>query len=590
MGISQKTIFEVRRKADIVEVVGGVVQLKKAGSGFKALCPFHTEKTPSFNVSPQRQIFKCFGCGKAGDSITFIKEIESVNYFEAVEILAKRLGVRIEYTSQKEESAGRVRENILRANEMVARLYEQNLQSTAGRAAMEYLRSRGVKPESIKRFRLGLALNEWDQVINMGKKNGFALDLLIQAGLCKKGESGSCYDMFRNRLIFPIFDANGRVIAFAGRALEDNQQPKYFNSPESPVFVKGRTLYGLNFWKETIKEKKRVILVEGYFDVIIPTQEEMGPVLAPMGTNITEDQARTLTRHGVSRLSITFDPDEAGIKAAIRSIPILNACGIELDVIAMPGKMDPSDLAQKDPQAARETFSRGTELFRFVANYVVEQVKKEGIEVSTVQGATVIAERMIAICSEVASNQVQMSKIVSQLEKLGLPPSRLNEMLVSSRTRNSSTFQFRNPQSDIRNQTWWFMWTSTLINLLISDNSKIADIRDIVTPKDIDSESERKAYLAVLAVFDSSGAVSFADLLADDPDSGIEDSGRELFEFSEKLKINSEDINDTLDYVIEDLKKYKRKLEVETSYHTVKKNLADDQALENHVRLIRGKE
>jgi DNA primase len=335
-------VEEIKNRANIVDLVSEYVTLKKAGRNFVGLCPFHKEKTPSFNVTPDRQMFYCFGCGEGGNVFAFLMKVSQMTYPEAIRHLAKKTGVVIpEQISQKERQEASHQEQLIRINEMAAGHYIRNLASSAGREAVAYLRQRGVREEVIREFRLGFALNSWRHLRDYFEKEKASLANAEQAGLLIPGKDASQYDRFRGRLMFPVEDFNGRVIAFGGRLIGDGE-PKYLNSPESGVYIKGRNLYALNRAKEAIRRQGYAILVEGYFDLISLWSAGITHVVATLGTALTKDQVDLIGRY-TKHVVVLFDPDEAGRKALMRSLELFLAGNLSARILVLPENLDPDD-------------------------------------------------------------------------------------------------------------------------------------------------------------------------------------------------------------------------------------------------------
>jgi DNA primase len=335
-------VEEIKNRANIVELVSEYVTLKKAGRNFVGLCPFHKEKTPSFNVTPDRQMFYCFGCGEGGNVFAFLMKISQMTYPEAIRHLAKKTGVIIpERISQKERQEASQQEQLIRINEMAADHYTKNLATSSGKEAVAYLKQRGVREEVVREFRLGFSLNSWRHLRDFFEKEKASLANAEQAGLLIPGKDASPYDRFRGRLMFPVEDFNGRVIAFGGRLIGDGE-PKYLNSPESGVYVKGRNLYALNKAKEAIRRQGYAILVEGYFDLISLWSAGITHVVATLGTALTKDQIDLIGRY-TTHVVVLFDPDEAGQKALMRSLELFLAGNLSARVLVLPENLDPDD-------------------------------------------------------------------------------------------------------------------------------------------------------------------------------------------------------------------------------------------------------
>jgi len=338
--IPGETIDLVRDRARIEDVVQRYVpSLKKRGKNYVGLCPFHKEKTPSFTVSPDKQLFHCFGCGESGNVFTFVSSMEKVSFPESVKIVADHVGITIETIEDQKRDTDYDR--LLAVNRGSAKLYHEYLLSPAGKTAMEYLRGRGVSDEAIKEFRLGYAPDSWQYLTDNLRKHNIPLEVAEKAGvLGKSDKSGRYYDRFRNRIIFPIWNQKNEITAFGGRIIQSGE-PKYLNSPESSLFQKRYTLYGFNFARQHIGEMDRAIVVEGYLDVIACHQAGIQNVVAPLGTALTSEQVRLLARN-CNEIIILFDADSAGIKASLRSLDVLADVNVEAKVAQLPNS-DPFD-------------------------------------------------------------------------------------------------------------------------------------------------------------------------------------------------------------------------------------------------------
>ena len=338
MAFSESFLTELTERNDIVDVVSGYVRLgKKSGSNMFGLCPFHSEKTPSFSVSPDKQIYHCFGCGKGGGVINFIMEIENLSFPEAVEFLAKRAGMPIPEEENDRES--RKRSRMLALNRDAARFFYAQLSTPQGGAARDYMAKRRIGPATAKNFGIGFAPDTWDSLEKAMREKGYTDFELFDAGLVRKGNKGGYYDTFRNRLMFPVIDVRGNVIGFSGRILGDGE-PKYMNSPETLVFNKSRNLFALNLAKKS--KSGYIILSEGNIDVVSLHQAGFDSAVASLGTSLTPEQARLLSRY-TNQVIIAYDNDGAGIKAAQRAIGILEKLDLKVKVLRMSGAKDPDE-------------------------------------------------------------------------------------------------------------------------------------------------------------------------------------------------------------------------------------------------------
>lgn len=337
---SEEIIQKIKEENDIVDIVSEVVTLKKTGKNYLGRCPFHNEKTPSFTVSSEKQIYKCFGCGEAGNVISFVMKTRNMAFPEAVKLLGEKVGIVVDDADSPGKSSA--------ANEKFKRMYDINIQAARYfytnlkrfKAPYEYLKGRGITDETIKKFGIGFSLDNWQGIRSYLKQRGFSEEEILELGLTTKNEKGNIYDRFRNRIIFPVFNVSGRVIGFGGRVLDDSK-PKYLNSPETPIFHKGTNLYGLNL---AIKNNpaRTVIMVEGYMDVISLSQQGVTNVVATLGTALTEGQCKLLKRY-IDTVIVSFDSDVAGQNATIRGLEILQKSGFDLKILQIPSGKDPDE-------------------------------------------------------------------------------------------------------------------------------------------------------------------------------------------------------------------------------------------------------
>lgn len=342
MALPNEFLDELTSRSDIVDVVSDYVQLtKRSGSSLFGLCPFHSEKTPSFSVSQDRQTYHCFGCGKGGGVISFVMEIENLGFMDAVQLLAKRAGMEMPEDETPREVKNR-RARMLELNRDAARFFYETLRSPKGADAVAYIKRRGISPEMVKRFGLGCAPNEWNALTDAMKAKGYTDFELADAGLCRKGKTG-VYDFFRNRLMFPVIDVRGSVIGFSGRILDDGE-PKYLNSQDTAVFSKSHNLFALNLAKKS--KMGMLILAEGNIDVVSLHQAGFDCAVASLGTSLTPEQARLMSRY-TEKVVIAYDNDGAGQKAAQRAIGIFENTGIQCRVLRMSGAKDPDEYIKK---------------------------------------------------------------------------------------------------------------------------------------------------------------------------------------------------------------------------------------------------
>ncbi|SHN34910.1 DNA primase [Cyclobacterium lianum] len=362
MGLSNQTTEKVKDRVDIEEVVNDYVSLKKKGQNLWACCPFHQEKTPSFSVSPSKQIYKCFGCGKAGDPIQFIMDIEGIGFTEAIRHLAKKYGIEIEEEQSQDPAdiqAYNERESLFIAVNFAREFFQQNLKTDEGQSiGLSYFKERGFDLATIEKFDLGYALNSWDQLLLEARKSGFEVDNLLKAGLILERENspGHYYDRFRGRVIFPVHNLSGKAIAFGARILtQDKKQPKYINSPETAIYHKSDVLYGIYQAKQAIRQEGNCYLVEGYTDVLSMHMAGIENVVASSGTSLTESQIKLIKRFS-DQVTVLYDGDEAGIKASLRGIDMLLEGGLNVKAVVFPSGEDPDSFARKSGKREFQDF------------------------------------------------------------------------------------------------------------------------------------------------------------------------------------------------------------------------------------------
>lgn len=425
--INENTIQEIKERLDIVEVIGDFVSLKKSGSSYKALSPFTSEKTPSFFVSPSKQIFKCFSTGKGGDAIEFLKEVESMSYVESLKYLAEKYGVEIEdsddYSPQNTE-----KESLLiilsRANEF----FMNNLKTESGQNfAMTYLEHRGVNADMIKKFNIGYSNEDWDSLLKHLIKNGFDETLIEKAGLIIVKDNKK-YDRFRNRLMFPIHNITGKVIAFGARQIkEEKKQPKYINSPETLLYIKSDILYGLYQSKNEIRKEDKCYLVEGYTDVISLYQIGINNVVSSSGTSLTTGQIKLLSRY-TKNITILFDGDEAGLNASLRGMDLILENDLNVKIVSLPKNEDPDSLSKKMNESEFKNYlnSNETDLINYKVkllneNYKDDPIKKSDMIFDIVKSISKIPnsiKRSVFIKETSNSLNINENSLITEMNKL----------------------------------------------------------------------------------------------------------------------------------------------------------------------------
>jgi DNA primase len=408
-------VEEIKARLDIVEVIGSYIKLEKAGVNYRAPCPFHAEKKPSFFVSPARQIWHCFGgCSKGGDIFKFVMEIEGVEFADALRILAKKAGIELKKPSFQYKQWQTEKEKLFQVCESATRFFEKQLnQSKTGKQAKEYLVSRGIKPETIKKWRLGYAPDTWQGLSDFLSSKGYQLEEIKKAGLGLSSEKGSFYDRFRGRIIFPIFDFNSQVIGFGGRIFKnkDNQEiAKYVNTPQTLLYDKSSVLYGLDKAKVEIRKKDNCILVEGYLDLIMVSQAGFENVVATSGTALSSFQLKILKRYSDNLLT-AFDMDLAGNLATKRGIDLAQHYDFNIKVVSLPENMDPADLILKDINQWQQRIDQAESIMDFYFNTAFKQFDKE-----TAQGKRMIVDSVLPMIKKI-SNKIIQSHWLSELAR-----------------------------------------------------------------------------------------------------------------------------------------------------------------------------
>ncbi|MFA6216095.1 MAG: DNA primase [Candidatus Omnitrophota bacterium] len=352
--IPEIILDSILSRIDIVELIGSSITLKRAGRNFKGICPFHHEKTPSFVVSADKQIYHCFGCGAGGNAFNFLVQYERLEFLEAVEVLAKKAGVVLPEKQKQNPLHASLNAQLYKVNALALAFYEKNLETASGKKAKEYLLKRGITPDALKVCKVGVALDAWDALLTHLRSHDMSLSLMEKAGLILPRQTGSgYYDRFRNRIIVPIFDIKENVIAFGARLLpetesklKEEQSPKYVNSPETPVYVKGRNLYGLHLSREAIRKQDCAVVVEGYLDFMMPYQQGVQNVVASLGTALTDDQIRLIKRY-TRNVVMVYDGDLAGQMATLRSLDLLIEEDMQVKVVSLPEGYDPDSFVRK---------------------------------------------------------------------------------------------------------------------------------------------------------------------------------------------------------------------------------------------------
>ena len=427
MQISEEILEKIKEENDIVDIISESVRLKKSGRSFSGLCPFHNEKSPSFSVSQEKQIYKCFGCGESGNVITFVMKNKNMTFIDAVKYLADRANIILE-DEKRVNPTTKKKELLYKVNVEAGRFFYSNLR--ANKTAIDYFLNRGIRQETINRFGLGYAKDSWNSLLFHLRKLGFSDNLLLEAGLVLTSEkTGNKYDRFRNRVMFPVFDYRGKVIGFGGRVLDDSK-PKYLNSPETLVFQKGTNLYGLNFAIKSNMKERYFIMVEGYMDLITLHQYGITNVVASLGTALTVNQARLLKRYA-DKVIISYDADVAGQTATMRGLEILKDAGFDVRVLSIPQGKDPDEYVRVN---GKDAFIK---LINQAEGLVEYRIKKAGENINFKDSNDLIkyGKKVTEILAKV--NPIEKDIYIKKIsENTGIREQALYDLLSREMTKN----------------------------------------------------------------------------------------------------------------------------------------------------------
>ena len=515
--VSTSVREQVRAASDIVDVIGAAVPLKRAGTNFVALCPFHKEKSPSFNVSPQKQIFHCFGCHKGGDVFRFVQEFEGIDFGEALRRLAERARITLDYDQGPGKAEGRyLKEALLDMHEQITQRWQSALENDASAAsAREYLEKRGVSAEGVRLFRVGYAPDSWDDTINWARSKGFDLTQVERGGLIIRGEGHrGYYGRFRDRLMFPISDEQGRVIGFSGRILKGNEKTaKYVNTPETPLFTKGKVFFGLHKSKRALLDAQTAVICEGQLDLIACFMAGIENVVAPQGTAFTADHARILKRY-VDEVVLCFDSDAAGKAAAVRVLDHLMASGLAIRVAVVPAPHDPdSFIREQGGDAFRGLIDRAIGFF----DYYLEMLCSEH-DASSDKGQGMIGKSMAEAVYK-TGNLALIDRVAQKTSLrlgIGVDAMRSEFKRLSRLTRNPAPVEREDvapePEETIpppNPQEYW------LLKIALLHEDEVGPLLEHLDPAWIGHATVRDLFSRIRAAYETSAEGGAAALLAD---------------------------------------------------------------------------
>lgn len=583
---TEEQIEEVRAANDIVNVIGSYVKLKRSGGSYTGLCPFHNEKTPSFSVNPARQMYKCFGCGAGGSVITFVMEYENYTFPEALESLAERAGI----TLKAEEADGYHKEQesikmkLLEINRKAGGFYYAILKSAQGKTGYDYLKSRGLSDETIRHFGLGYAGQGSMNLYNFLKHEGYGDDILKETGLFKIDERGA-YDKFFNRVIFPIMDANSRVIGFGGRVMGD-AKPKYLNSPETKLFDKSRNLFGLNYAK--LGKNKNMVLCEGYMDVIALHQAGFTNAVASLGTAFTIQQAGIIKRY-TDEVLLTYDSDQAGQKAALRAIPILRQAGINARIIHMEPYKDPDEFIKGlGADEFKNRMDNAENSFFFETG-----IARKEYDVSDPEQNTKFYHAVAKILLEFEDKVQRENYLEAAAAKYSLRRDDLKSLVVRYGTSMAANTGIARIQEDTRakaknrkeNQGISYSY-KLLLSLIIERPGLYKQIKDIVQVKDYFGEPYSEVAQMLYRQLDA-GEVVPARIINHFSEADVQNTVADMFQTGFAAELGDEELEKALNELVVRIKEYsidKRTREL-TDMNELKGLIQEKKALQTPAKL-----
>ncbi len=485
-------IQEIKTRLNIEDVIGSYVQLKKAGRNLKGHCPFHNEKTPSFIVSPEKQIAHCFGCHWGGDVIKFVQDYEKVEFIEALESLANRAGVKLEKRGRSAENKSE-KKMLKNLHRDAAEFFQKKLKTN--KEAMKYLKDRGMTDKTIEAFQIGWAPDNYHQAHKYLEKEGYSKKDIVLAGIGSKKQMASeeIFDRFRGRIIFPIWDNLDAIIAFGGRTLKNKKDmAKYLNSPDTPIYNKGHVIYGFNFAKKEIRSTEKAVVVEGYFDVITAYQAGFKNVVASSGTALTENQLKLLKRHA-KEIIFSFDADEAGQEAALRSIELAQKMDCNIKILTVPEGKDPDDCIKKDPKLWEKAVENSVPYMDFVFEKACKNNSSE-----TAEGKKKISDIILKSISRI-QNAVEQEHHLQKLGNLISTSVRsllqeLKKLKKSSRPAPSAP----EPQSQASHDSHSSRAQTLTLSLILSDLSLLKTHKDKISKKFFEDEEKKELYKTLL--------------------------------------------------------------------------------------------
>jgi DNA primase len=578
-------VEQLKSSVRIENVIGEYVRLKRSGpSRYMGLCPFHNEKTASFTVHVVHQFYKCFSCGVSGDVIKFVQEKEGLSFFEALKTLAERYGIPMPKRSQYSDDESRLRGALFEMHELAQQNFRANLNSPAGETACQYVAKRGLSPETIEQFGLGYSDRGGRALLRMFEQSNFTAAWMEQSGLVGRRTDGSFYDRFRNRLMFPIHNEAGKIIGFGGRALAAQDEPKYLNSPETPIYKKSYVLYNLHRAKEAIRKQDRVILVEGYMDAIGVTAAGYGAVVACCGTSLTAQQIQAVKRHS-HRIFVNFDPDAAGARATEQRIGALLEEGTQVRIVELDENLDPDEYCKQRGAAAYEQRLENAKGYFY---WLADRARKKH-DVRTSEGVVAVLQSLLPAVQRI-SDPLERSAVANDLASyIGVP-----QGMVLDSFRRAAVH--REEKSIARPKVTVRADERILLNALLCDSEMREAVGNELRGLDAISRfTSRRVFQAIFALDDSGERVSFDNLHA-----RLEDADRELLAdvvLNEEEEFSREAVDAALESVRvsdgrqrrDELKARIKESERAGKWDEALRLMSDLRALEQDARAVRGR-
>ncbi|MFC1855148.1 DNA primase [Thermodesulfobacteriota bacterium] len=534
--VTDDILFRIREANDIIDIISARMNLKKAGKNYKGLCPFHSEKSPSFSVNPDKQFFHCFGCGEGGDIFTFLMKYENISFYDAIKTLAGSAGITLETepASPEKKQRAELRDKLFLINEEAANFFVSNFKTKFGEQCIDYLKNREMTKDSIKKFKIGVALDSWDSLLKHLKSKGYSEEIIEKAGLIVKKEGASSYyDRFRKRLIFPILNTSGNVIGFGGRVLDDSL-PKYLNSPETPLFNKGENLYALFQAKESARKLNYLIIVEGYLDAITPNQYGVENVVATLGTALTENHIRLIKRY-VKKVVLIFDPDEAGTKAALRGLDLFLKTDMKANVVALKENLDPDNFMKKyGKDGFLKELTKSVRILDFFINYTINATKIKTID----DKISIVNEILPKI--RLLKNAISRDHYLKKLsEKLEIKENLLRQELIKGgELKNAPTPSMKRESLRTSLSSPILNAEETLLKVILSSSNIALRAKDILNLDDICDPSIQNVIEKVFNVVEPEKEIDTLSII-DSDDEELKNSISKLL-LEDSLKTDNE--------------------------------------------------